>query len=210
MIRVTHIYGHPIAKETDAEIRALVSGHPEIVSSEPGAIGVYTTVRVDPGGGAEVVWRDILSRSPEGVLTTAPESRRIQLLPPGALTPVGPIGAHVSAVCPDCRQPAAPESLLGPRAEQLVVTRHPALVDLLIERGLVEPGARVIQHATPEDVRDRHVLGVLPIPLAALARSLIMIPLDIPPELRGVELGIEQLRQYAGVAKRYTVTHWPD
>ena len=36
---------------------------------------------------------------------------------------------------------------------KLVVTRHPALVEFLLERGLVKVGGyELITHATPEDV----------------------------------------------------------
>jgi putative CRISPR-associated protein (TIGR02620 family) len=86
-----------------------------------------------------------------------------------------------------------------------VVTRHPALVALLRERGLVSDDVRIIAHATPEDVAGQHVIGVLPLALAALAASVTEIPLNLTPEMRGKELDIETLRQIAGAAVQYTV-----
>ena len=44
-------------------------------------------------------------------------------------------------------------------APVLVVTRHPALVELLRERGIVGPDVEVREHVTAEDVRGRHVVG---------------------------------------------------
>lgn len=89
---------------------------------------------------------------------------------------------------------------------QIIVTRHAALVDLLIERGIVAPNAPVISHATPEQVTGRDVIGVLPLSLAALANSVTEIPLALTPELRGKELDLETLRSIAGEAVTYKVT----
>lgn len=88
---------------------------------------------------------------------------------------------------------------------KLVVTRHKALVYYLIERGLVRADVRVIAHATPDDVRGRHVIGVLPLALAVEAEKVTEIPLQVPAELRGVELDLEQVRQYAGPPRTYKV-----
>ncbi len=96
-----------------------------------------------------------------------------------------------------------------PPAERVVVTRHPALLEYLVEQGLALPSDRVITHATQDDVRDRHVIGVLPHHLSSLAASVTEIQVDVPAELRGVELTIEQLRQYARGARRYQVREVP-
>lgn len=89
--------------------------------------------------------------------------------------------------------------------ETVVVTRHPALVDLLRERGIIGEEARVIEHASPEDVRGKHVIGVLPLALAALAESVTEIPLKLTPEMRGKELDLDTLRGIAGDAVTYKV-----
>ena len=45
-------------------------------------------------------------------------------------------------------------------AETIVVTRHPALIDYLREIGVVTgDDVRVIESATPDDVRGRRVVG---------------------------------------------------
>lgn len=87
----------------------------------------------------------------------------------------------------------------------VVVTRHPALVEFLREQGVLTAGARVVAHATPEDVAGQHVVGVLPLRLAALAASVTEVPLNLPAELRGQELSLEQVRQYAGAPVTYRV-----
>ena len=89
--------------------------------------------------------------------------------------------------------------------EKLVVTRHKALVQYLLRCGLVLEGTPVLAHATAEDVRGKHVFGVLPLRLACLAAKVTEVPLDLPPELRGQELGLEQVEAYAGQARTYVV-----
>jgi hypothetical protein len=88
----------------------------------------------------------------------------------------------------------------------LIVTRHPALVEYLRELGLVGEGVEVATHATPELVTGRHVIGVLPHWLSCLTASITEIPLALTPELRGVELDLETLRRIAGKPVTYKVT----
>lgn len=90
--------------------------------------------------------------------------------------------------------------------DKIVVTRHPALVDLLVERGIIKPGTPVIAHATPDQVAGKHVIGVLPLSLAALANSVTEVPLALTKELRERgELDIATLRAIAGEAVTYKV-----
>ena len=88
----------------------------------------------------------------------------------------------------------------------VVVTRHPALVEYLTELGVVPAGTEVVTHATAEQVRGRHVFGVLPLHLAAEAASVTEVTLRVPTELRGVELTLEQVRQFAGPLVEYNVS----
>lgn len=88
----------------------------------------------------------------------------------------------------------------------VVVTRHPALVEYLTELGVVPAGTEVVTHATAEQVRGRHVFGVLPLHLAADAASVTEVTLRVPAELRGVELTLEQVRQFAGPLVEYKVS----
>jgi hypothetical protein len=91
----------------------------------------------------------------------------------------------------------------------VVITRHPALVGLLTERGIIDGTEPVLTHADAGDVRNQHVIGVLPLSLAAEAASVTEVPLSLAPEDRGQELSLERLREVAGPAKVYTVTHHP-
>ena len=89
--------------------------------------------------------------------------------------------------------------------DTIVVTRHKALVEFLIETGMVTAETPIIAHVTSKDVEGMHVIGVLPLHLAALAATVTEIPLDIPAELRGKELDLEQVRRFAGDPVTYSV-----
>lgn len=90
----------------------------------------------------------------------------------------------------------------------LVVTRHPGLVDYLRAEGIINAGTPVVSHATPSDLEGKDVLGVLPVHLAAYCATLSVVPLEIPAELRGQELNEEQVRQYAGPVTHYVVQEY--
>jgi len=87
----------------------------------------------------------------------------------------------------------------------LVVTRHPGLVEFLLEEGLIDEQTKVIPHASPSDVEGKNVMGVLPHSLSCLCESITEIPLNLPPELRGKELTCEQVREFGGKPVTYQV-----
>jgi len=89
--------------------------------------------------------------------------------------------------------------------EKVIVTRHQALVNYLINQKIVEKDTPVITHATIDDVKNKHVYGVLPLSLAKYAGAITEVPLHLPAELRGKELTIEQVERYAGEAATYIV-----
>lgn len=90
-------------------------------------------------------------------------------------------------------------------AETIVVTRHGSLVEYLKEQGIISDNVEVIEHANPKVVKGKHVIGVLPHSLSSLTKSYTEVPLSLPPELRGIELTLEQIRQYAGEPNTYKV-----
>ncbi|RUM64230.1 MAG: hypothetical protein DSZ04_02985 [Sulfurimonas sp.] len=87
----------------------------------------------------------------------------------------------------------------------LVVTRHQGLVDYLLAEGLIDDDTRVVTHASKRDVLHKHVIGVLPHSLSAMTKTFSEIPLDLPPEMRGKELSVADIRLYKGVLTTYCV-----
>jgi hypothetical protein len=53
----------------------------------------------------------------------------------------------------------------------------------------------VVGHAVAEEITGKDVIGVLPHSLSCLCNSFTEVPLRLPPELRGQELTIEDLRK---------------
>jgi putative CRISPR-associated protein (TIGR02620 family) len=88
---------------------------------------------------------------------------------------------------------------------EMIITRHPALIAYLVEIGLADQDTPVVAHASADDVRGRRVCGVMPLHLAAEAASVVVVPLDVPAEMRGQELTLEQVRRYAGRPTEYRV-----
>lgn len=89
----------------------------------------------------------------------------------------------------------------------LVVTRHPGLVDYLLDTGVITAGNyEVVDHASPDVVAGKDVIGVLPHSLSCLCNTFTEVPMRIPAELRGQELTLEHMHLYAGAPVTYKVT----
>ena len=92
-------------------------------------------------------------------------------------------------------------------AEKIVVSRHSALVAYLLEQGLITEKDNVVSHAHEKLVRGKHIIGNVPLSLAAVAESVTIIPFaNLPLEKRGRELSLEEVRYYAQLPRAYKVT----
>ena len=89
---------------------------------------------------------------------------------------------------------------------EIVVTRHAALVEYLNELGLIDENTQIVSHASPDVIKSKNVLGVLPHSLSCLTATFSEIPLNLPPEKRGQELTLEDMRQFSGELTTYVVT----
>lgn len=89
--------------------------------------------------------------------------------------------------------------------EKLIVTRHKALVKYLEEKGLVDKGTIVVEHASADDVKGKEVIGVLPMGLAALAESVTVVDMDVPADKRGKELDLEDIYLYVTGIRKYKI-----
>ena len=79
-------------------------------------------------------------------------------------------------------------------SDTIIVTRHPGMVQYLLSIGLIEEGTPVLSHVSRKNqIKNKNVIGVLPLYLACQASSITEIPLPkLPVELRGKELTFEQ------------------
>ena len=89
--------------------------------------------------------------------------------------------------------------------EKLVVTRYKSLVEYLKQLKLIDDKTKVLSHAKIDDVRNKHVLGVLPYWLSAHTGKFTEIQLRIPQEKRGKELTLEEIEFYSLKPKTYEV-----
>lgn len=87
----------------------------------------------------------------------------------------------------------------------IVVTRHAGLTEYLRQENIIDDTATVVSHATAEVVTAADVIGVLPHSLSCLTASFTEVPLNLPAEMRGVELTADDVRQYALEPATYSV-----
>lgn len=94
----------------------------------------------------------------------------------------------------------------------IIVTRHRPLVDFLREAHphLVPSGTEVIEHVSdPAALDGAHVIGVLPLHLAARCLKITEVPLALTPEDRmnmaKGDLPLARLREIAGKPVSYLV-----
>jgi hypothetical protein len=93
--------------------------------------------------------------------------------------------------------------------ERLVVTRHKGTRALLIESGLVRTKTPVLEHATADQVRGKHVFGVLPLDLAALAGAVTVLGLKLTQDEVKADLPVEVLRTRVTGCATYQVEAGP-
>ena len=94
-----------------------------------------------------------------------------------------------------------------PNGKVIVVTRHQALIEYLHKTKIVNKRtcSEIEQVTDPRQIMGAHVIGVLPPYLAMYAHKITNVPMVVPAELRGVELTLEQVEQYAGKPFTYEV-----
>lgn len=89
--------------------------------------------------------------------------------------------------------------------EKIVVSRYMGLVQFLRKLKLIEENTKVISFANPEDIIGKHVFGIMPYRLAALAGKFTEISIHIPKALRDTDLTVEQIELYALKPHTYEV-----
>lgn len=84
-----------------------------------------------------------------------------------------------------------------PKAE-IIVSRHAAFVQRVIELGFATEETPVLKHVeNPEQIIEKVVVGMLPMWLAHKALCVINIDIKTPKGKRADELTIEELRELA-------------
>lgn len=84
----------------------------------------------------------------------------------------------------------------------VIVTRHAGAVEWLRRHGVE---GEVVAQADAATVAGRVVVGALPLHLAALAAEVVAIDMNLPPNLRGVDLTPEQMDECGATLRRYRV-----
>ena len=99
----------------------------------------------------------------------------------------------------------------------VVVSRHETFIQHLRNIGLVNDDTEIVSHVYNEDqIKGAHVIGMLPLHLAALTAKITFVPLNLTLEQRerekntGEEIPIEEIEAAAGEPKSYSVIEIED
>tara|TARA_R110002020_G_scaffold320466_1_gene536380 strand:- start:5875 stop:6393 length:519 start_codon:yes stop_codon:yes gene_type:complete len=86
----------------------------------------------------------------------------------------------------------------------ILITRHLSFTEYLREIGF--SWGQEKEHASPGECEGKTVLtSGMPLHLAMKCKHLVTVPLDIPPNLRGLELGLDQIKLFAGSPQWFKV-----
>ena len=91
---------------------------------------------------------------------------------------------------------------------KIIVSRHPAAIEFVRAERPDFQDAEVLASASPDDVRGAHVVGNLPMSLAALCARYEAIEFSGPPP-RGAEYGLNEMRAAGARVVEYRVRQVP-
>lgn len=77
----------------------------------------------------------------------------------------------------------------------IVVTKYQAIVDFLIEKGVISADTEVCAFADSSCLTGKHVIGSLPLRVARRASAYTEIEMHVSKENRGKELSLEEIRK---------------
>lgn len=89
--------------------------------------------------------------------------------------------------------------------DTVILTKHDALVPYLEEIGLINGDEPVIREAFQEDIKDKNVIGSLPLHLAVLAHTVTIVPLNIPSDMEEETLTIDDIKELIGDIQKFKV-----
>ena len=107
-------------------------------------------------------------------------------------------------VCPNCYTKDALRKNKSD-LDQIVVTRHTALVEWLKLHKFVSDNVQVIAYAKPEDLKNKHVFGKLPYRMACHAAQYTEVVIRTPEEKKGKELTLKELEFYIVDSNTYMI-----
>lgn len=87
----------------------------------------------------------------------------------------------------------------------IIITRHASMVEFLQKNGIV---GEVISHVDNiSQIEGKDVFGILPINMAANVNSITTIGFtNLPQEMRGKELTLEQMEEFGAYLETFKVT----
>jgi len=88
--------------------------------------------------------------------------------------------------------------------EHIIVTRHTGLVEWLQRHGIT---GKVIPYVDNiDEIKGKHIVGVLPLSLAAYADTVTTVDMEFTPDKRGVDISADEMDLYKPTLNTYKVT----
>ena len=88
----------------------------------------------------------------------------------------------------------------------VIISGHqPAVAEYFLRSGIAPAGTTVLDRLTWTEAKDKDIYGLVPLPLASQAQSVIVLHLVLPQSLRrpGYMLTVEEVARYARSVTRY-------
>lgn len=98
------------------------------------------------------------------------------------------------------------DSTLKAKNKTIFVARHEGLQQYCREIGLIQDNTPCYEAVTVALIRNKDVVGILPLKLACLTNTYTMIPLGLKRSFNVSELSLEDIRQHAMPHKTYKIT----
>ena len=92
------------------------------------------------------------------------------------------------------------------KIETLIISRHAGAMGWIQKHHPEFAECELITHASPEILKGKRVIGILPIQLAVLATEFWNLSLNVPANMRGKELTIEDMEKFDCKIEQFQIT----
>ena len=91
----------------------------------------------------------------------------------------------------------------------VVVSRHDAFVEFLKSFGILHGNEKVISHvSSPDEIAGKIVISSgMPLWLSAMAKCMVVVSMDIPFQMRGKELSVDDMKRFFKRIDVFEVKH---
>nr|BDI55091.1 MAG: CRISPR-Cas system-associated protein Csx16 [uncultured archaeon] len=90
-------------------------------------------------------------------------------------------------------------------SEIIIVSRHAGAINWLKKHYPKFSNLKHLTHISEEEIKDRIIIGTLPVNLAVLAKEYWHLSMNVPLEMRGKELTVEDMENFNCKIENYKI-----